>query len=126
MKTVFFSTGAHEIFTDPLRLGLRMIEEIKNLDPTMKIQTIEMLLRVADADPRGIHMSVLQKRMKHYTLSSVSRNVDTLSRVNPKGSKAWGLVGAVDDPVDRRHKIVHLTDKGRRFINDLIQALNGD
>lgn len=102
--------------------ALRMVAVVRDLDPEMRIQTLDTLLRVAAAGRSGLHMTELQRGLK-LTLAATSRNVALLSKVNAKGAKAWGLVQAVEDPMDRRHRIIYLTSKGQEFINKIEEAI---
>jgi len=65
------------------------------------------------------------------TLAAVSRNVDVFGE---KGSKRNGKITAqgykflraVADPEDDRNKLVSLTPKGERFIENLIAKIGGN
>jgi len=107
-----------------LQAVTQLVAEVRRLDPEMKIQTLETLLRVAMAGRSGLHMTELQRQAR-LSLASTSRNVSTLSKVNTKGVKAWGFVEALEDPADRRYKIVYLTARGREFVDKLATIIGG-
>lgn len=104
---------------------LKVISEVRKLDPEMRVQTLETLLRVAIAGRRGAHMTDIHRGLG-MTLAAASRNVSSLSKVNTKGAKAWGLVESHEDPMDRRYKIVALTPKGKQFTDQLNLILGGE
>lgn len=105
-----------------IRILISIIEVVRELDPEMKIQTLDALLRVAASGQSGIPLHELQRKLK-ISLASTSRNVSTLSSVNMKGAKAWGFVEQRDDLMDRRYKNVFITPKGTKFVHQVVAQL---
>ena len=56
--------------------------------------------------------------------STVSRNVAYLGDWNRHKTKGHQLVEAFEDPMERRRKLVRLTAKGKRFVNELTETIN--
>ena len=87
----------------------------------MRLQTLELLLRVAEAGRQGVPMTVLHRTMSERSLSSISRGIASLM----EGCGGEGLVLLEEDPRDRRHKIVYLSSAGERFVDRLCAAVAG-
>ena len=96
---------------------LNFIEEFRKFDPEMPIQTVAVFLKVANED--GITMKDLGESLG-IPQSSCSRNVAALSKLNRLNKSGHDLVYAVEDPVERRRKIVKLTPKGKRVAESLL------
>ena len=56
-------------------------------------------------------------------VSTASRNVAALSHVHRLGKEGLGLVTWVDDPEDRRAKLLTLTSKGQALMRKVLQTL---
>jgi DNA-binding MarR family transcriptional regulator len=59
-------------------------------------------------------------------MASASRYVATFGTQGYKGEKGLGLVEALEDPMERRKKIIKLTQKGKMTVNKLIGDKNAD
>ena len=55
--------------------------------------------------------------------SSASRNIAALSLVHRLGKPGLGLITWVDNPEDRRAKLLMLTEKGRTFARQVLDLL---
>jgi DNA-binding MarR family transcriptional regulator len=107
----------------PLHQGIAMLRTLRALDEKemMPSQTAECLLVIA-ANP-GISMQKLQDETG-LAQSSCSRNVAMLSKWHRLGKPGYDLVEAVDDPNERRRKIVFLNKNGQRAVIDAMRKLD--
>lgn len=88
------------------------MEIIRALHPTIPAQTITVFLTVAVTKGHTISMGDLGERLD-MAQSSVSRNVQLLSKLNRHKEPGMDLVQWEIDPQDYRRRIVSLTKKGR-------------
>ena len=100
--------------------GIRLLEEFRKLDSEMPIQMAATFLMVANEE--GITMKNLGNRLG-ISQSSCSRNVAALSRWHRLGNPGHDLLYAIEDPVERRRKIVKLTPKGKRVAETVLKIL---
>jgi DNA-binding MarR family transcriptional regulator len=102
----------------PLGATIGFLQGLREVDPYIASQTIECLLAVAMRP--GITMQDLSKDTG-LAQSSCSRNIALLSKYHRLGKEGFDLVEAVDDPRERRRKIVYLTAKGQKLVNKLMK-----
>jgi DNA-binding MarR family transcriptional regulator len=105
--------------------GMNLIREFRKFDSEMPMQMASVFLRVA-MQP-GITIKELMT-LEDISQSSASRNVAALSDWNRAHKPGHGLIKAVEDPYERRRKIVDLTPKGKRVaatMNDLLAVAEG-
>lgn len=100
---------------------LRVLEQFRELDSEMQMPQAVTLLSIALNE--GISLRELTERTSQ-AMSSASRNVASLSAVTRHDKAGHGLVVNREDPIDRRQKQHHLTAKGRRFIERLIETVS--
>ena len=104
-----------------LRTAADGIELFRTLDQEMQAQTMMCLLVVAQAHPIPIQMREIARRVG-LAQSSTSRNVALLGKTHRKGLPGLDLLYACEDVTDRRTKVVSLTSRGERFINQLLKG----
>ncbi len=109
----------HKDVAEVLFDTLQLVRE--ELDPEMQLQTLLTLL-VVDTQP-GITMKDAMKKIG-ISQSSISRNTSILGRLYVKGQTGLDLVAAVEDPMERRRKIMRLTPKGEKFMQELSAKFN--
>ena len=107
-------------YTDEIIKLFRLFGLSRSLSEYMTPQMMQVLLHVAHRP--GCTMQELTEATG-LALSSVSRNLTALGEWHRLGKEGLGLVETIDDPVERRRKIVFLTPKGRAFCADLISVL---
>lgn len=101
-----------------LRRLAAQIEVFRSLDPEMPSQIIAAFLLIA-MNP-GVRVLALSPKLGLHA-SSMGRAVTRLSTLTTKtGLRGWGLVEYRDDPDDRRASTVHLTSKGEKFLQQLL------
>jgi DNA-binding MarR family transcriptional regulator len=88
------------------------IAEILKLSSELPLQAVNIFLNVA-AQP-GITSRELMAQTK-MSQSSISRNVALLSDVHRSGSPGLGLIFTVEDPLERRRKLIYLSDDGKKL-----------
>lgn len=92
--------------------ALNVLEILREVDPTMPIQTAVVFLSVASNE--GLSMTELWKTAK-ISQASCSRNVAALSAWSRFSTSGHDLVVAKEDPLERRRKVVFLTAKGKKL-----------
>ena len=101
---------------DQLTQYAHFLSRVRELNPVMPAQQIQVLLIVALH--LGITIAEIATRTGHQQ-SSAGRCVSALGSWNASREPGLGLVVATEDPLDRRQKGVRLTAAGERFINTL-------
>ncbi|KKL50736.1 hypothetical protein LCGC14_2302510 [marine sediment metagenome] len=100
--------------------AIRLLEEFRKIDPIMPIQTAVVFLTVASEE--GINMSDLAERAD-ITQASCSRNVGSLASYNRHKKAGHGLLTSREDALERRRKLVFLTDEGRIFAQNVLKLI---
>lgn len=98
----------------------KAIEDFRGIDPEMPAQGVALFLYSAIYP--GCTMTDLQKSLG-MTQSSCSRNVSALSDWHRLDKPGHGLLAATPDPMERRRKIVRLTEKGEQLAIALTDAV---
>ena len=98
----------------------KAIEEFRGVDPEMPAQGVALFLYSAIYP--GCTMTDLQKNLG-MTQSSCSRNVSALSEWHRLEKPGLGLIAATTSPMERRRKIVRLTEKGEQLAVSLTEAV---
>lgn len=102
------------------RLG-SSLSAFRNFDPEMPMQTAMALVYIAQHP--GCRISEIGASLG-VSSSTASRNVSYLSASRGKGLKGHGLVRARQDDFDRRIRLVELTPRGRKLVDDVIEILS--
>src|SRR5690606_26063331 len=89
-----------------------LLKELRELDPEMPLQMATTFILVASSP--GITMKDLSPQLG-FSQASCSRNIAALSKVHRHNKPGHGLVYAIEDPVERRRKIVKLTARGEKL-----------
>lgn len=106
--------------TKTLYKGYRFLEEFRKLDPEMPTQQAAAFLMVAMTP--GITMKDMARKLG-ISQASCSRNVSALSEMHRLNKPGLDLVYAIEDPAERRRKIVNLTPRGERVAESLREIL---
>jgi len=99
------------------------LNELRELDPWMGLQTMETFLVVAMKP--GLTMQEIAEATG-LAQSSCSRNVALLSKWHRLGKAGADLVVTYEDPTERRRKIVFLNEKGIAKAKKIIGHLYPD
>ena len=108
----------------PLRDAIQLIQGISQLEAEMPLQQLHVLLLIAKAE-EGSSLTDLA-REAGIGLATASRYVSALGKQNRHREEGLLLVESFEDPMERRKKIIRLTDKGRLALNKLIGDLNAN
>lgn len=98
---------------------MRALREFRALDPDMPIPQAISLLLIAENE--GLSLKELAEKIG-VGMASASRYVAAFGKPTRPGAKGMGLVAAVEDPMERRKKIITLTNKGRIMVNRILGA----
>ena len=104
--------------------ALRVIEQLRRIDPDMPIAQAHCLIAIAMSED-GLSLVDLAKKVG-IGAASTSRYVAALGKVDRHRETGLGLVQAHEDPLERRKKIVSLTKKGKTFIEELTGEHHAD
>lgn len=108
---------------DPLFKLAQAVQVIRRLSPDMPIQQVGILLSVAQKP--GLTMNELVK-LTGLSQSSISRNVQAMSKYHRLGKPGLNLMEAVIDPREPRRRLVFLTVEGKTFVTRLMRHLDPD
>ncbi|MFK5893116.1 MAG: MarR family transcriptional regulator [Pseudomonadota bacterium] len=92
----------------------------EQLHPDVQLQMIAVLLEVA------LNKEITMKDLKSKTglsQASISRNIAALSENKLFNKSGYNLVQALEDPSERRRKIVRLTRDGESFMKKLNKVI---
>jgi DNA-binding MarR family transcriptional regulator len=111
--------------TRTLWQAFKALEEFRKLDPEIPTQTVNTFLYVASHE--GCTMKDIADALG-VAQSTMSRNIAALDKINRHHQPGFDLVRAVEDPSERRRKIVTLTPRGRQLkarLNEQLAAAQG-
>lgn len=103
--------------------AIRVFEEFRKMDPEMQMQTALIFLLVANNE--GCTVRDLQG-WTGLTSASCSRNVAALSDVHRKGRPGHNLIVAKIDAEDRRARNLHLTQKGKTILHNILERFENN
>jgi DNA-binding MarR family transcriptional regulator len=101
-----------------LRVVMGVLDLFSELDSEMPLGQIKALLMVGIAGDNGITMTDLSEKLG-IGISTCSRHIGALGSINRYHEAGFKLVEAVEDPLERRRKIITLTFSGQAFIKRL-------
>ena len=94
----------------------KVLEELDEIDEGIQIKTLRAFLFVAH---RGsCNQKDVEKALK-FTNASASRNISYWTDVTFDRRQGQGFIIRLEDPSDRRFKILTLTKKGKEFYQKL-------
>lgn len=108
---------------DAARMVYRIINMLRILSPEMPMQQADVLLQVVLRP--GVTMADISKNTG-LSQSSVSRNVQAMSKFHRLGKPGLDLVEAVIDPREPRRRLIFLTTRGKAFITKLLRNVDAD
>ncbi len=100
---------------------LNALRYSSSIDKEFPLQYLQCLIIISLEE--GISFSDLSKEAK-IGLSTTSRIVHALGDKRQKGTP-YHMVKVIQDPENKRRKMIYLTDKGEKFVNRIAAILNG-
>jgi len=106
------------------RAVIRVLEQFKSIDPDITLPSMLALLYIAEDDGERENQWHMEQKlgMSNATASRAASHWFKWKR--PKVAGHDFMVSEVD-PDDRRYKILHLTPRGRKFIDQIKEAYHG-
>lgn len=106
--------------------ALQVLEVFRAIDPDMPMGTAVSFLMIAngETDEGGLSVTELSKQ-GDFALSSASRYVQNLGEMDRHRRPGHDLVSDRVDPMERRRKVLKLTAKGKRVLNQIRNAIGG-
>lgn len=102
-----------------LNVTLRTLDPFKNLRGTMPLQYVTAFLLVAIDEGHNV---TEYARRAGISQSLMTRHLSDLGTVNRYHEEGFGLVDHVEDPQDRRNKMIHLSAKGKGIVGQIVRA----
>lgn len=99
----------------PVQVEMGRIRTITQVDPDMNLQQLHCLLVIA-TEPEGTSLTNIASKVG-ISMATASRYISALGKIDRHRREGLKLVEAFEDPMERRKKIIRLTNKGRAFIN---------
>lgn len=99
---------------------LRIVRKFRELDPDASFAVAQVLLLVASAGDEGVSLTDIADKAG-LGLSTVSRHVAHLGKINRHHQEGLNLIQTHEDPMERRRRLATLTGKGRAFMNQLLK-----
>jgi DNA-binding MarR family transcriptional regulator len=96
--------------------ALWLVHNFRKLNSEMPIAQAYCLLLIAQYE--GLSLKELADRAD-VGMATASRYVAELGKVGLKGKEGMALIDAVEDPMERRKKIIRLTPKGKTFVSKI-------
>ena len=111
--------------TQTLETLISVLEAFGGLDRDMQMQTILAFLYVALENERGRTANVgLVRDRVGVTSASATRNVQAWTDRNRYGQAGHDMLQSVINPDNKTEKIITLTKKGERFLEELADLLS--
>jgi DNA-binding MarR family transcriptional regulator len=96
------------------------LKPFRALRTTMPLQYVTAFLLVATEE----HQNVTEYAKRAGTSQSLmTRHLQDLGSVDRDHEEGWGLVESYEDVMDRRNKLVRLTQKGKHVAWEMCEAL---
>jgi len=106
-----------------MRVLVNTLAEIRRIDEQMPMQMAQALLVIAMRP--GLTMQELSEEVG-LSQASCSRNVAALAKWHRLHKAGHDLVESMDDPRERRRKVMFLTPKGKRVVEGILHTLDPD
>lgn len=107
-----------------LSKALQILEVFRAIDPDMLMGEAVSFLMIAQGETPEGGISVTDLSNKGgFALSSASRYVQSLGKMDRHRRPGFEIVSDEVDPMERRKKILRCTPKGRRIVTQLRNAM---
>ena len=105
------------------RLKNALFNVERELGSSLPVSFLSLMLSIPMDDPIAVTKLRQQSSLGE---SGVSRALSMMAQHRTdKGRKVPKFLAMYDDPMDRRHRLVELTDNGRRFISAILDKIIG-
>jgi DNA-binding MarR family transcriptional regulator len=95
---------------------LKVVDVFRALDPTMPIGQVKMFLEAAKNEQSTLSELAERSGLALATASHYLTNMMVMDRYKKKG---LDVLDAYENPMNRRQKLVVLTERGRKLIDQL-------
>lgn len=96
--------------------SLKVIEAFRKIDITMPIGQVAFFLNAAKNE--GLTLGDIAA-ITNINMANASRYLANLTKIDRYKEQGLGLLDAYENPVNRRQKLIVLTDAGRKLINEI-------
>lgn len=97
---------------------IKFLEAMRDLDPNMPASQMLFLLYTAQMPDSSVRQIAQAANVPH---ASASRYLTSLSDGRPAiGQEGLGVLEQTENPLDRKFKIVSLSDKGKELLSMII------
>lgn len=100
-----------------LRDCLRVVVELRHVDPEMSLPELHVFLLIASEED-GLSLTDVAGKAG-VPLATASRYIGHLGQIDRFYKPGLGLLDSREDPRERRKKIITLTDKGKELISKM-------
>ena len=99
---------------------IKALKKFNAISQELPIAQMLLLLEVAQAGDSGTSLTEIANT-HNMGQANASRNLAQLGKSNRKHAAGYQLIDAVENPMDRRFKILTLTNNGKLFMKDLLR-----
>ena len=104
--------------------AIRFVSVVREVDAEMPLPQVHCLLIIADAED-GLSLTDLASRAS-VGLATASRYVGFLGKINRFREEGHQLVESFEDPMERRKKIIRLTQRGKALLKRALGEQNAN
>jgi DNA-binding MarR family transcriptional regulator len=108
----------NKISTKEIFKYLKIVDAFRAIDQDMPIGQVVFFLHASREEGSSLR-DVAQ--MANCKMATASRYLSTLSVHSRKAESGLDLLYYEENPIDRRQKLIYLTDKGRKLLDVLAQ-----
>jgi len=105
-----------------VKVILGVLEMFRTLDAEMPIGQITAFLTISESGDAGVTMTDLSEKLG-IGISTCSRHIGALGSINRYHEEGHKLISSVEDPTERRRKIITLTFAGKAFLKRLKERI---
>lgn len=100
---------------------VELLKVAREFDDSCSVQKLQVLCYVAACGSAGTDHQSIQTRVD-IGRSHCSRLVADLSDFTADKKEGPGLIKAMINPMDSRHRIISITEKGKEFVNKMLEV----
>jgi DNA-binding MarR family transcriptional regulator len=115
VNTLIIQKGSHPVYN-----LIQILKTFRDINPDATVAAL-LLFCLIKRDGNTHVSDLIQNSGLNKT--TVSRNIDILTARGRGAKQGLGLIQDMEDPVDRRYKVVTFTEKGKTIHDSLLQNL---